>query len=134
LPGGERSLAEIRAEAATVVEDPGVRDHLVQSYGTRWFDVWQVGNSAPRLLERVSPEHAVIGAELVYAVQREFAITLGDLLIRRTHLAFEMPDQALAVASVVVDWLTPVVASPGRDRETLLREYDNEVRQVFDVG
>ena len=133
LPGGERPLENVRAEAAEIVEDAVVRDHLVQSYGTRWRDVWQRAEDEPKLRERVAPTHAVIGAELVYAVEREMAVTLGDLLIRRTHLAFEMPDQALATASVLVHKLAPVLA-PRFEHGTWLHHYEGELRQTFGIG
>ena len=70
------------------------------------------GSSAPRvpaLRERLSPSHAVIGAEVVYGVTQEMALTLGDLLVRRTHLAFESADQALAIAPVVAELVAPLL-------------------------
>ena len=133
LPGGERSLDDLRAEAWEEVEDAAIRDHLVRSYGTRWREVWQLGVSSPALRKRVAPAHAVIGAEFVYGVQREMAETLGDLLIRRTHLAFEMADQAGSVASSVVDLVAPVLGSTASDRDELLRSYETEVARVFNV-
>jgi glycerol-3-phosphate dehydrogenase len=129
LPGGERSLDDLSAEAAADVEDAGVRDHLVRSYGTRWRDVWELGAGNPLLRERLSPSHAVIGAEMVYGAQQEMAVTLGDLLIRRTHLAFESRDQARSLAHAVLDLVAP--AMQPRDREKALRALDDEVRWMF---
>jgi glycerol-3-phosphate dehydrogenase len=131
LPGGEHSLDDLRAESAEAIKDPLVREHLIRSYGTRWRDVWQLGEDRPTLLDRVAPTHPVIGAELVYGAQRELAVTLGDLLIRRTHLAFEMPDQARSVAPYAAEILD---ACPSLTRiDEVLRNYEDELDRIFSI-
>jgi glycerol-3-phosphate dehydrogenase len=134
LPGGERPLEDIRAEAAEIVDDGVVREHLVQSYGTRWRNVWDVGESRPELRERVSSTHAVIGAEFVYAIEREMAVTLGDLLIRRTHLAFEMPDQAMSLAPVVMKVANYLSGSTSEQHDRAQADYHQEVIRTFGVA
>jgi glycerol-3-phosphate dehydrogenase len=132
LPGGDRPVDDLLAEAAESIEDEVVRSHLVMSYGSRWHDVWSLGDDRPELRERLSPGHGVIGAEMIHGVGQEMAMTLGDLLIRRTHLAFEMPDQARSIA--------PAVAALARHmREwtsgtTALAEYEREVQRTFAIG
>jgi glycerol-3-phosphate dehydrogenase len=133
LPGGERTLDDLRADSAEAVADPAVREHLIHSYGTRWRDVWASGDEAPHLRQRVVSAHPVIAAEFVYGIQHEMAVTLGDLLIRRTHLAFEMADHAIGVASAVVEQLAPLFRWTGTQRETLLRAYEDEVSCTFGI-
>ena len=63
--------------------------------------------------------------EMRWAVDRELACTLGDLLIRRTHVAFETPDNGRAAARRVatfLDW----------DAQSLER-YDAEVARIFTI-
>lgn len=134
LPGGERSLDDLRIESAEAVEDPIMREHLIRSYGTRWRDVWQLGASASQPLERLLPTHAVTGVELVHGVEREFAVTLGDLLIRRTHLAFEMPDQARSLAPAVAALIAPRMGWTTADRDAALLAYDEELRHTFTIA
>ena len=76
----------------------------------------------------------MIGAEMVYGVTQEMALTLGDLLIRRTHLAFESPDQARALSPIVTDLVAPVLQWTRHDRTTAVREYDGEATRIFGVG
>ena len=133
LPGGDRSVEDVRSEAAEVIDDSEVRDRLVLSYGSRWRDVWSLGEADPRLRERVVPSRSVVSAEFVHGVQREMAMTLGDLLIRRTHLAFETADQARSVAPVVANIIQPLLDWSHRDRDAAMRAYDEEIRAVFSI-
>jgi glycerol-3-phosphate dehydrogenase len=131
LPGGDRSVDQLLAESAEVIAEDAVRHHLVLSYGSRWRDVWSLGDDRPELRERLAPPHAVIGAEMVHGVQHEMAMTLGDLLIRRTHLAFAMPDQARSIAPSVAEIIAPVRQFTSGGRDDALREYDREIDSIF---
>lgn len=134
LPGGERSVDELRTDAAQAIADDEVRDRLVLAHGSRWRNLWALGDDRPELRERLSPQIAVIGAEFVYGAQREMAMTLGDLLIRRTHLAFESRDQARSIAPVVADLVAPILGWTPQARVAALREYDAEVSRTFGSG
>jgi glycerol-3-phosphate dehydrogenase len=60
------------------------------------------------------------------------AMTLGDMLLRRTHLAFETADQARSLAPAVAELVGPLLGGLSRV-ESSLEEYDQEVRRVFSV-
>jgi glycerol-3-phosphate dehydrogenase len=131
LPGGEAEV-DVAAVQSTC-GDAEVGEHLVRFYGTAWRDVWTLGESDPTLITRVAPGHPTIGAQLVHAVQHEHARTLGDLLIRRTHLAFEMRDHARSLAERVSDLVAPWLGWDVEQRAHAVRAYETEVRQMFEV-
>jgi glycerol-3-phosphate dehydrogenase len=133
LPGGERSVEDLLDEAAKVIDDEAVRSHLVHSYGSRWPDVWSLGDDRPELRDRLSPSHPVTGAEMVYGVEQEMAMTLGDLLIRRTHLAFETPDHARSVAPLVADLVAPLLGWDQAGKAEALRGYVEEGSRTFSI-
>lgn len=133
LPGGERGIEALMDEAAQVIDDQDVRTHLVHSYGSRWPDVWSLGNERSELRDRLSPSHAVIGAEMVYGVEQEMAMTLGDLLIRRTHVAFEMADQARSLARQVARLIAPCLGWTATDHDAALRTYEEELARTFRI-
>ncbi len=86
LPGAHvADLERFRDEfaAASGLARPTV-ERLVELYGSRAVDVWQVGVDAPELLEPFDEGTGAIGAELVFAFEHEFARTLTDVLMRRT--------------------------------------------------
>jgi glycerol-3-phosphate dehydrogenase len=62
---------------------------------------------------------------MAMSVERELACTLGDLLIRRTHIAFETRDNGRAAARRVADFL-------GWGAKELDR-YDAEVARIFAI-
>src|SRR5207237_7442526 len=49
-------------------------------------DLARIGGAGGALAAPVCPNEKVSGAELVYAVRHEWAMTLGDVLLRRTML------------------------------------------------
>lgn len=133
LPGGDRSVEEVTQEADGAIADAAVRDRLVAAYGSRWRDVWSIAEAQPQFGERVSGSHPVIGAEFVHAVEREMAMTLGDLLIRRTHLAFETADQARSLAPLAAHLVGPRLGWTAADHDAALRAYDEEIARTFRI-
>jgi glycerol-3-phosphate dehydrogenase len=61
-----------------------IADHLLRVYGARAELVLEIGKQAPELMEPLTAETSVIGAEVLFAFQSEMATTLGDVLLRRT--------------------------------------------------
>lgn len=66
--------------------DEEVIEHLVYTYGSdyRHFVKDMTGN--PALRERIDPNLPVTAAEAIHAVHHEMALTLGDVIQRRTEL------------------------------------------------
>ena len=71
--------------------------------------------------------------DLRVAVERELACTLGDLLIRRTHVAYETRDNGRATARRVADFIAPLLGWDAAARERELARYDAEVERIFRV-
>ena len=82
-----------------------VSQHLIDTYGNdaTWILAYAEENTS--LGERIVPELPYLMAEVLHAVQHEMALTLSDVLIRRTHVIYETQtggqDRARAVAEVM---------------------------------
>jgi glycerol-3-phosphate dehydrogenase len=74
------------------------------------------------------------GAHLVYAVRSEMAQTLSDLLIRRTHLAFETRDHGLSVAVRAAEIVGPLLSWSTETKATRIREYGEDVGRMFAIS
>ena len=62
---------------------------LLALYGTRAADIVALAKNSPALAERFDPSSPAIAAELIFAVDSEFAETLADVFSRRILLAYE---------------------------------------------
>jgi glycerol-3-phosphate dehydrogenase len=126
LPGGD--LASIEAECAAATRatgDAAVGARLVRALGSRWRDAWALADADPALAARVVPTLPYTLAELRWAMREEEAATLADLLVRRTHVAFEVPDAGRAVARAIA----PVL---GFDA-TAVAEYERDAARLFAI-
>jgi glycerol-3-phosphate dehydrogenase len=134
LAGGDiRDVREEIAHAIQAVGDEAIARRLVGAYGTAWHGVWSLTQADPGLGSFVENGLPYLFAELLHAITHEQAATLGDLLIRRTPIAFETFDHGRAAASriapVVARWLRWSAA------EVLdaVTAYDEETRRLFGI-
>ena len=107
LPGGGLRDVGLAIADARRDHDAGLPSdtipHLIAAYGSRYRDVLDIADR-PEWRKRIAKESPVIGAELVWAVRKEMAITLADAVIRRTPLgALGYPgDDAIERAAAIV--------------------------------
>lgn len=106
LPGGDTTdiealKAEIRAEAAPLGLTEAQADNLTFLYGTRARRLLTLLEAQPELRQPLTAPYPDLRAEILYAVQNEFARTASDFLMRRSALAFT-PDQGRAALKPVL--------------------------------
>ncbi len=89
-------------------------------------------NSA--LSGRITPESAHRKAELMVAVRDEMAQTLGDLLIRRTRIAFRLADRGVTVAPAVADLVAPILGWDTARRAMEVERFAGEVDAMFSLA
>jgi glycerol-3-phosphate dehydrogenase len=71
--------------------------------------------------------------EMQWSVEQELACTLGDLLIRRTHVAFETRDNGRGAARRVATFVAPLLGWDETKRAAELSRYDSEVERIFTI-
>jgi len=94
FPGALDDPAPLRADLVAAGLAERSADRLLSLYGRRAVNVVAEAGGDPALLEVFDEGTGAIGAELLFAVRREFAVTLADVFARRLLLAFE-PDHGL---------------------------------------
>ena len=77
--------------------DPDLLARLVLRYGAGAYRILQLMGEDAALAKPVCAHHEELEAELVYAMQEEFACTMTDVLARRTHIAWS-PCRGLEIA------------------------------------
>ncbi len=83
------------------------------------------------LAERVVPELPYTFGDLVYAVEHEMALTLSDLFMRRTRLAFELADHGVRIAPRIVDAIAASARWSDYAKRVQVEAYIGEVARVF---
>jgi glycerol-3-phosphate dehydrogenase len=103
LPGGEAAELEVLIEGARArgASDEAAR-HLVANYGSEAAALLNLVDRDRRLGAPIVSGRPEIWAEIAYAVDRELAVRVQDVLVRRLHLFYELPDHAQSVVPNVV--------------------------------
>jgi len=118
--------AQIEHMPASGVDEP-VGKHLVHAYGSdaTWGLAYAEEN--PSLGERIVPELPYLMAEALYAVQHEMALTLCDVLIRRTHVIYETRNGGLEQARAVAELMAPRLGWDEAEIERQVADYAAQV-------
>ena len=110
FPGALADPAPLRADLIAAGVPERTADRLLTLYGRRAADVVAEAAGDPDLLAVFDDDTGAIGAELLFAVRRDFAVTLADVLARRVLLAFEpghgldSVDRAAALLGDRLNW------------------------------
>jgi glycerol-3-phosphate dehydrogenase len=94
-----RASLAARSEPAAAVAG-----HLVARYGTEATAVLELGEQLD-LLRPLVEGHPYLEAEVAWAAREELALSVDDILARRTRLAIETGDQAAGAARRVAELL-----------------------------
>jgi glycerol-3-phosphate dehydrogenase len=100
-----------------------IAEHLSQAYGTAADELLDLISSRPELGTRLVADLPYIGAEVVYACRAELALTIEDVLARRTHVALQEPSRGTAIAPSVADLMAAELSWSAEVRSRQLRDY-----------
>jgi glycerol-3-phosphate dehydrogenase len=142
VTGGK--LTTYRSMAAEVVDEAekvlgrkprrSPTDWVLLPGGEREVGVTKLQNGNPGLAAPLIPGLSYSGADLVYAVKEEMAATLSDLLIRRTHVAFETRDHGIETSARAADIVAPLLGWSEDVKRARLRAYLSDVERMFSIG
>ncbi|HXN76739.1 MAG TPA: glycerol-3-phosphate dehydrogenase/oxidase [Gemmatimonadaceae bacterium] len=142
VTGGK--LTTFRSMAAEIVDH--VQEALGQEKKAAPTDSVELpGVDRPKEIARLQRDDASLakplveglgytGAHLVYGVSNEMAQTLSDLLIRRTHLAFETRDHGKSVASRAADIVAPLLRWDDETKRARIREFEEDIGRIFAIS
>ncbi len=132
LPGGDLHDAGAAIKAlCLIVGDQRIAERLIYAHGSRWPRVLSATN--PEELQLVTSDAPYLTTEVLHAIDREFAVTLADLLIRRMPLAFEQADHGVAAAARVARMLAGRFGWSPSEVSAAVQEYEAAVQQMFAV-
>lgn len=130
LPGGHIADGWVERELWPRAGGLGLErqqaDHLAAVYGSLAHEVLDLVEHDRALGERVCPHRPTIMAQVLRALESEWATSLADVLLRRTPLGL-MPDQALPCLDEVVARMGELVGWDATDRAAQVAAYREEI-------
>jgi glycerol-3-phosphate dehydrogenase len=142
VTGGK--LTTYRSMAAEIVDrvqeslgqnpEPSPTDTVELPGVERASEIARLQREDAKLSDPLVPGLPYSGAHLVYGVSKELAQDLSDLLIRRTHLAFETRDHGISVAPIAADIVAPLLGWNDQTKSARVREFTQDVERMFAIG
>ena len=130
LPGGEIAALDVMMQSVRMKELPAATArHLVASYGTESAAILNLVAKNKVLGGPLVAGRPEIRAEVVYAVEREMALRVTDVLIRRLHLFYEDPQHGAGVAANVARKMTELLNWDSTREDDEIGDYLEEVRK-----
>ncbi len=97
--------------------------HLLDRYGSLIEEILALVAADQSLGERIVPELAYIKAEILHAVTHEGALSVEDVLLRRTRISFEAADGGAAAADEVATIIGPELGWSAKDAKASVRAF-----------
>ncbi|MDR7301338.1 glycerol-3-phosphate dehydrogenase/oxidase [Haloactinomyces albus] len=95
--------------------------HLLDRYGSLIHDVLRLADDRTELLQPLHEAPNYLRIEVVYAVSREGALHLEDVLTRRTRISIEYPHRGVGCAEEVARLMADLL---GWDEQRIAREIE----------
>ncbi|MGF0315245.1 glycerol-3-phosphate dehydrogenase [Nocardia fluminea] len=120
-------LAEVTDLSVSQRLPVDVVEHLLGRYGSLSTDIFGLIAADPALRHPIPGASDYIAAEIVYAVTREGALHLDDILTRRTRISIEVPDRGLAAAPEIARLIAPLLGWTEEVTNTEINRYYDRV-------
>jgi len=122
----------------SLVRDYGVPEqtakHLSQKFGTNATKVLELGKTDRNLAGPIVPGFAPLRAEVAYCARNEMAMTIEDVLMRRTGLQFFSWQAAISAASPAASILAQELGWSSDFERSSADEYQNKIRRFIQLA
>jgi glycerol-3-phosphate dehydrogenase len=136
--GGEISSDEITITPELLSQTENLpletAQHLLRDYGPDYRRLVELTREDERLRGRLVEGLPHILAEAVYAARCEMAMTLADVMTRRTRLAMVAGREALNCAAIVADAMARELGWSGEQTERQVAQFTAEFESEFEVS
>ena len=91
--------------------------HLLNRYGSLIEEILEIISEDSSMAERIIPELSYIKAEIRHAASHEGALSVEDVLARRTRITFEASDSGISAAKEVAAIIGDVLGWSAKERK-----------------
>lgn len=97
--------------------------HLLNRYGSLISEVLELITDDKKLAKPLAEGLPYLKAEIVYAASHEGAMSVDDVISRRTRLAFEAPHAGIDLAEDIAALIAPVLGWGAKEKKASIAEY-----------
>ena len=101
--------------------------HLLDRYGSQIEILAELIAQEPQLRKPLAEGLPYLRAEIHFAVTHEGAMTVEDVIARRTRISFETSDHGLSVANEVAKIIAPLLGWSAADKKKSISDYQKQV-------
>ena len=101
--------------------------HLLNRYGSMISEVLELITEDKKLAKPLTAGLPYLKAEIVYAASHEGAMSVDDVISRRTRLAFEAPQAGIDLAEDIASLIAPVLGWGAKEKKASIAEYKDGV-------
>ena len=101
--------------------------HLLNRYGSMISEVLELVIEDKKLAKPLAAGLPYLKAEIVYAASHEGAMSVDDVISRRTRLAFEAPQAGIHLAEDIASLIAPVLGWGAKEKKASIAEYKDGV-------
>ena len=128
---GADGYSVLKNQKAAIAKSYGISEatfeHLLNRYGSLFVEVLEAAKSDEKLALPLSTQLPYIGAEILYAVTHEGALSVSDVMNRRTRINFEAPDQGRSILETVAEIMAKPLGWSKADMKKSISEYISEI-------
>ncbi|MGH2496826.1 MAG: glycerol-3-phosphate dehydrogenase/oxidase [Ktedonobacteraceae bacterium] len=124
---------ELEAKGAALGLSPQTISHLGESYGSHADALFGLVESDASLGERLIEDLPYLRAEVVYACRHEMAMTLDDVLARRTSIILEDRDRGAGIADQVAALMAKELDWSPDQQKAMIDAYRTALQQQMPV-
>lgn len=101
--------------------------HLLNRYGSLISEVLELITEDKKLAKPLAEGLPYLKAEIVYAATHEGAMSVDDVISRRTRLAFEAPQAGINLVDDIAALIAPVLGWGAKEKKASITEYTSHV-------
>jgi len=124
-------------QSAQIAAEFGVDEksviHLLDRYGSLMSEVLELIVEDKKLAKPLAEGLPYLRAEILYAATHEGAMSVDDVISRRTRLAFEAPHAGIDLADEVASIIAPALGWSAKDKKESVAQYKAQVAAEVDA-
>ncbi len=114
--------ADRLADELGITKDQVIR--LLDRYGSEVFEFRQILSEDPSMIDPIAEGSDYLGVEAYFAASHEGAMSIADVLLRRTRTFFESGDYGLSSVSRIGEIISPILKWKKSDLRASIAEYE----------